>query len=131
MNQMSITFIDQYIYDGQKAVLSLKNFYDTILVSDQDNRDHIFRIPIHDFFLKYRDQLQDAIQVYDISEEYFYKPKKLSLDLYGTTELWLSLLRINNMVNISEFHMPIIQVYHPDRIRDYINIFFKRERKII
>ena len=59
----------------------------------------------------------------------FYKPKMLSYELYGTTELWLAILRANNMKNISEFHYPIIKVYQPDRLKELIKVFFKREDK--
>lgn len=125
------TYIDSFISDGKKSTLSIRNFYDTILVSDVDNRDNIFRVPINDFFIKYQSQLSDSIQYYSLSERMFYRPKTLSLELYGTTELWLSLLRVNGMRNITEFHTPIIKVYAPNDIKEIISIFFKREGKII
>lgn len=129
-DQPDITYIDQYIDEGKKAVMSLSNFYDTILVGDANNDEHIFKIAINDFFLKYRDQLEDSIQYYSVPESMFYKPKMLSLELYGTTELWLSLLRVNNMKSICEFHVPIIKVYNPGDLRELINIFFKRDNII-
>jgi hypothetical protein len=92
--------------------------------------DHVTRIPISDFFIKYRNQLVDSVQYYNLPESYFYKPKSVSLELYDTTELWLSLLRLNAMRNSTEFHLPIIQVYNPTDIKEFINIFFKREGKI-
>lgn len=125
-----ITYIDQYIEDGNKQVISLKNLYDTLLVGDIDNDEYIFRIPISDFFVKYRDQLSECIEYYTLPESMFYKPKMVSKMLYGTTELWLSLLRVNGMKNISEFSLPIIKVYNPDALKNLINIFFKREKKI-
>lgn len=123
-------YIDNFIREGQSATLSLKNFYDTMLVSDIDNKDHIIRIPIGDFFLKYKDQLEGIEQYYHLPDKYFYKPKTLSLELYDTTEMWLSLLRVNGMRNITEFSQSIIKVYNPAEIKEFINIFFKREGKI-
>lgn len=124
-----ITYIDSYIREKNSEVLSLKNFYNTLLVSDE-SKDRLFRIPFNDFFIKYREQLEPAIQFYTVSESMFYKPKSVSKELYGTTELWLSLLRVNGMTNITEFHLPIIKVYNPDKLREIINIFFKREKVI-
>ena len=124
----NITYIDSFIVDGKNDVLSLKNFYDTILIKPK--KDHIIRIPYQDFFTKYKNELEDCIQLYTISESFYYKPKLLSLKLYNTTELWLGLLRVNNMRNISEFHYPIIKIYNPDNILELINIFFKREEII-
>lgn len=125
----NITYMDSYINDGQKSTLSLKNIYDTMLVSNY-TKDHIFRIPISDFFIKYRSQLSECIQYYTLPEMMFYKPKMLSLELYETTELWLSLLRVNDMRNITEFHLPLIKIYNPNDVKEIINIFFKREKKI-
>ena len=125
-----ITYIDQYINDGEKETISLSNLYDTILVGDEDNENNIFRIPINDFFLKYKRELEDCLEYYMLPDTMFYKPKLLSLELYGTTELWLGILRANNMRNVSEFHYPLIKVYNPDRLKDLIKVFFKREEKM-
>lgn len=129
MTTNGMTYINEFIADGQKASLSLKNFYDTILVGDVHNPDHIYRTPIGDFFTKYREQLITTIQWYNLPQIMFYKPKMVSLELYGTTELWLSLLRVNEMTNITEFHQPMIKVYNPDQVKELITIFFKREGK--
>ncbi len=126
----NITYMNRYIEEGQKQVISLKNLYDTILVGDVNKPDHIFRIPISDFFVKYRDELSPYIVYYSLPESMFYKPKTVSLELYGTTELWLSLLRVNEMRNISDFSLPIIKVYDNTKLKEMINIFFKREKKI-
>ena len=130
MGLPNLTYIDSYISDGQTAVMSLKNFYDSVLVSDIDNRDHVFQIAYDDFFLKYKYQLETIVVEYNLPERYFYKPKTASLELYGTTEMWLGLLRLNNMRNITEFCQPNIKVYSPGDFKDMVSIFFKREGKV-
>lgn len=120
----NITYMDSFINDGKNDILSIKNFYDTILI--ETKKDHVIRVPCDDFFIKYKNELEDSIQLYTISESFYYKPKLLSLKLYNTTELWLGLLRVNNMRNVSEFHYPIIKIYNPNSILELINIFFKR-----
>lgn len=127
MGLPNITYIDKYITDGQQSVLSLKNFYETILIGDADKPDHIFRAPLNDFFIKHRDQLSETDQWYNVPESMFYKPKMVSYELYGTTEMWLALLRLNNMINITEFHSPMIKIYNPYSVEELISIFFKRE----
>lgn len=129
MGLPNITYVDKFISDGKNQVLSLDNFYDTILTRDINKEDSIARIPFDDFFIKYREQLKTCIQFYSLSESMFYKPKSLSYELYGTTELWLALLRVNEMRNITEFHLPIIRIYNPGQVKDLISIFFKREKK--
>lgn len=129
MGLPNVTYVDKFISDGKNQVLSLDNFYDTILTRDINKEDSIARIPFDDFFIKYREQLKTCIQFYSLPESMFYKPKSLSYELYGTTELWLALLRVNEMRNITEFHLPIIRIYNPGQVKDLISIFFKREKK--
>lgn len=124
-----ITYIDQYIEDGNRAIVSLQNLYDSKKIETAE-KDHIFKVPWNDFFLKYRKELDDITEWQSIPESNFYKPKMVSLELYGTTELWVGLLRVNNMKNVSEFHYPIIKVYTPQFLMELINIYFKREKKI-
>ena len=125
-----ITFTDKYIVDGQGATMGLHKFYDTILMTNENNKNHVVRIPLYDIFLKYRDHFQESIQLYQMPRSLFYKPKSLSLELYGTTEMWLALLRLNSMRNITEFKKQVIKIYNPDVITELIDIFFKREGKI-
>lgn len=123
------TFINQYIRDGQSAVISLKKIYDTMLVTEENDRNDISRIPLYDIFLKYREQFAQATQYYRMNTFYNYKPKLLSYDLYNTTELWVALLRINNMRNITEFTRPMIKIYNPTDVKELLQIFFKRDNK--
>ena len=125
-----ITYIDKYISEGKKETLSLRNFYETLLVGNVDNPDHIFKIAINDFFIKYRKELEDIVQYYSVPQSLFYKPKSVSYELYKTTELWIALLRLNDMRNITEFHQPIIKVYNANSLNELIDIFFKRAKVI-
>lgn len=125
---MDTTYIDQSIKDAAKSTIKLPNLYYDVIVSNED-KTKMFRMPIDDFFLKYKRELEDCKIYYTITEDMFYKPKVLSEQIYGTTELWLAILRANNMRNTTEFHYPIIKVYDPDRLKTLIKVFFKREEK--
>lgn len=122
-----ITYIDKYIADGKKETLSLRNFYETLLVGHVDDPDHVFKIAINDFFIEHKKELDTIVRYYNLPQSMFYKPKSVSMELYGTTELWLSLLRLNEMINITEFYQPIIKVYDSASIKELIDIFFKRK----
>lgn len=126
MSLPNATYIDQFINDGNQATITLKNFYSTKLISTI-GKDHVYRVPWDDFFIKYKTQLDKIVAFYNVPESSFYKPKLVSYELYGTTELWLGLLRLNNMKDTTDFHMPIIKIYNPYQINDLIDIFFKRE----
>lgn len=120
------TYINRYIQDGNNASLSLGNFIESILISNQ-YKSHIFRMPINDIFIEHMNEFNEAVQIYQIPETMFYKPKLLSAELYGTTELWLAILRLNGMKNITEFHKPVIQIWEPGTLKQLIDVFFKRE----
>lgn len=126
MSLPNATYVDQFVSEGLSETIKLDNFYSTQLVANV-NKDHIFRIPWDDFFLKYKTQLEQITILYSMPESSFYKPKQVSYELYGTTEVWLGLLRLNNMRNITEFHRPIIKVYNPYQLNELIDIFFKRD----
>lgn len=127
MGLPNATYIDAFINDGNSETISLNNLYETKLIGNADNPNHIYRVPWSDFFIKYKTQLDKIVSLYSVPEERFYKPKMVSYELYGTTELWLGLLRLNNMRNTSEFYLPIIKIYNPYQIKELIDIFFKRE----
>lgn len=129
-NQSSVAYMNKYIANGEKETLMLRNFYETVLVTNPEDSTDMFRVPLNDFFIQYRDELEEAVEYYSLPQSMFYKPKTLSLSLYGTTELWLALLRVNGMRNISEFCYPLIRVYNSSQLTELINIFFKREGKI-
>lgn len=122
------TYINRYIQEGENASLSIGNFTESVLLSNAD-KTHIIRVPFDDFFIKHMDEFNVAIQLYQIPDTMFYKPKLLSLELYGTTELWSGILRLNKMKNITEFHKPVIMVWEPATLKELIDVFFKREGK--
>lgn len=128
MTDKTIAYADQLIAEAQKDPMNLANFINSILVGNADN-DHVYRTTIGDFFLDHWTELAPATELFPLPQEYFYQPKTLSWDLYGTTDLWLALLRVNGMRNVTEFHNPIIRIYNPARLRELIDIFFKREGK--
>ena len=130
MTNENITYIDTYIGEGTSASISLHNIFDSILVGDGNNPNHIYRVPINDFFLTHRDELRSIETIKRLPETLYYKPKYVSMSLYGTTELWLSLLRVNRMRDTSEFCKPIIKVYEPNQLIELLKIYFKREDKM-
>ena len=52
---------------------------------------------------------------------YRFKPKKLSYDLYGTTELWDALLELNQMYSIIEFDREKYKVFDPREFKTALN----------
>jgi len=62
-------------------------------------------------------------------EHYKYNPKALSYELYGTTELWFLLLRVNNMYSAIDFTKNPCNVYTSD-ILNTLNEIIKIESEV-
>jgi len=60
-------------------------------------------------------------------EIYKYKPKMLSLKLYGTTDLWHMILWLNNMTSVTEFKTKKLLLLDPDAMST-INKIIDREK---
>lgn len=124
----AITYVESLINKMNKEPQRLDNFHNSLLVSTNPDI-HIFKIPIDDIFTKYKNQLFLTITTATISEEEFYKPKLVSERIYGTTELWLALLRLNMMRDVTEFCSPQILIYSPNIFNDLFDLIMQREGK--
>jgi hypothetical protein len=73
---------------------------------------------------KYFDFLQKIIVEYTMTDkeflQYKYQPKRMSQDMYGTTELWAAILRINGMVSLTQFNKQTVKLFTQD-IFDFLN----------
>ena len=72
-------------------------------------------IPYQTLVCRYHNILTPYIESYTLSDsdftKYYQKPKLLSMDLYGTPELWSGILYINNMVSVANFNKKTIKVF--------------------
>lgn len=73
---------------------------------------------------KYYDYILDSVYTITLKNseymKYRYQPKLFCYDIYGTTELWALLLKINNFMSIPEFNSKKIKVFN-ERIFDILN----------
>ena len=128
MRNDAITFVDALINRINKSPYRIDNFHDNIYISDNKELSKVFKIPIEDIFVnKIRNQLMYTVTSYNLSEEEYYKPKLVSEKLYGTTEFWLPLLRLNDMRDLTEFRIPLIRIYSPELFKDLIDILLQKE----
>jgi hypothetical protein len=83
---------------------------------------------------KYYDYLQKIIVDYEMTDEeymnYRFQPKRMCMELYGTTEIWSSLLRINNMGSASQFTKQTIKAFTEDIIEVINEIMILEEEEM-
>jgi hypothetical protein len=120
--------IKQFIELGRENSLNLDN---TSLVNETQG----VIIPIYNILRqKYRGIiLENSVEVDfepEVFELYKFKPKLLSLKLYGTTDLWHLILWLNDMVSVSEFTRKKVILFDPDAMQ-VLNRIVEKERKAI
>ena len=90
-----------------------------------EETDINIEIPFSSLMNKYRDYLSDIIIEVPLDDvlqnKYRFKPKMISSEIYGTTELWDTILILNHCFRVSEFKPKVLKVYDPNRLKEYIN----------
>jgi hypothetical protein len=67
---------------------------------------------------KYMDYLLPVTKVVTLNDQeyakYKFQPKLLSFEMYGTTELWSLILRINNLTSAAQFTLKTLKLFTTD-----------------
>ena len=112
-----------YIYHGKNSEFSLSK---TSIIETINGLKYPVDNILNTYMQIIRRYVTDVTLTDTETSKYFYQPKKLSLDLYGTIELWFLLIRINNMTSISEFNIKKIKIFHPEYL-DVLNRIMIKE----
>lgn len=127
------TYISKSIEDSRDADFMASNLYFTAAIEDKSSGDTI-RVPYLSLTQKYADILSQYVTIAKYTEvqfnKYQYRPKLLSQDIYGTTELWASLLQLNGMISVLEFNKPYVKIYDPNVILDVLNELLIMEGRV-
>lgn len=118
------TYVDDMIEDMKFEEIAYRTLHTKAHISKENLTKDIV-VPYLSLTNKYKDFLKQIIIELPLDDDeaqiYHLKPKLLSEHLYGTTELWYSILELNGLKSIIEFDLKNIKVYDPTRIKDYIN----------
>ena len=103
-------------------------FNNTNIISE-DNISLCFKYPdgtiIQDptnLYRQYNGYLKQFTVPYTLGQGHIYNPRKLSLDLYGTVDLYLLLLELNNMASVMDFNKRKIVVFSPNKLGILMNL---------
>ena len=122
--------INDLIEKGTENTLTLSN---TNINSKNEDCEIIY--PIQNILRQhYRPLLLRYCKKITLSDvafiKYKYKPKSLSYDLYGGTELWHLILWLNDMITVTEFTKKELVLLEPSAISVINNILEKEENNI-
>lgn len=64
-------------------------------------------------------------------QKYRYNPKRLSYDIYGSTEYYYIILFLNDICNIKDFDTKIVYMLKRDDLMNFLSTIFNAESKYI
>ena len=104
--------------------ISYRTLHTNVEIHNTQN-DEIINVPLSSLVSRYSDVLKEIIMDYklDDSEQqlYMFQPKRVSDELYGTTELWDTILTLNGAVSIVDFKPKVLRFYDPNKFKEYLN----------
>lgn len=123
MADIPATLSDQ-IANANSLEISYRTLHKPFAIYNEQTDEYI-ELPFSSLTNKYRSYLLACVMPVQLTdkekEKYKYSPKKLSYDLYGTTELWADLLKLNKCASVIEFEPNYIRVYDPARFKSFLN----------
>ena len=127
------TTISDQINEVNEKEISYNTLHPKLLVTDI-NKNTTIRVPYSSYVSQYREFLSTIIVEEELDKEgelkYWFKPKSLSNDLYGTTELWDTILTLNECSSATTFKPTKVKYYDPDLFKDYLNEIMLLENAI-
>lgn len=128
---MAITTIPLQISEGKTLNVSNARLHShKVLSIDSDKMVINFLSRLTNYQYPLSDRIKTMQFTNDQYRKYRYRPKTLSFDLYGTTELGTALMRINGCVTMAEFNFSKLKVYDPSIVTALIEVMNKEKDRI-
>ena len=120
------TTIEEFIEAGKGTKLA---YFDLSFADKLSNGNWISVLNVVN---DYMDELRNASPTVELTvEEYYYKPKLLCADVYGTPEIYFLILLINDMADVKEFTKPHIKMLRTDHLNEILSSIYNAERAAI
>ena len=118
---------------GEKDEMAYRSFHDNLEITNAEDGQKII-IPLNQLLGQYRHFLMPYLVDVEFSDYeynlYRYQPKRLSYELYNTTEFWSFLLMVNNCISKLDFDKKILTVLNPQTIKRFLNELLILEKVI-
>lgn len=121
--------IEEFIYNGKTTTLS----YDAL--SFKNSLSNGTLVTVLNVIDDYIEELRERAILISMSVEeyrkYKYKPKLLSIDLYGNPELYFIILLINDMADVKEFDKRNIYLLRKNTFFELLSNIYNAEKKVL
>lgn len=118
------TTLTELIENGKELQISHRNFNNSLLIHDNKS-DNTIKVPFNAIINKYRDFFIPYTVRFELTEQeqskFWYNPRLLSYDYYGTPEYWSILLYINDCASALDFKPTKLNLILKENIKEVIN----------
>ena len=123
------TTIEELIESGKGVTIS---YYNLSFLDMMSNGTWVSVLNVvNDYMPELKAVAYDVELKQSEQQTYFYKPKLLSLDVYGDTELYYIILLMNDMADVKEFTKPIIKMLKKQDMNNLISAIYNAEKAAI
>lgn len=123
--------MQEMIDDVNNSEVSYKKLHKYITI---DTPCCDIKVPYASLINDYKDFFRPIVRNVILNEaekiKYYMKPKKMALDIYGTTELWSAIMDLNNIYSVIDFKPTVIKLFDPREFTDLLNEVMIRENII-
>lgn len=116
--------LHEQIEEMETHEITYKSLHPYITIHNNQNNTDI-KVPYSSITNKYRIYLLECLVKIQLTDEekemYRFQPKRLSMDLYGTTELWADLMKLNGAVSVVDFKPSFVTIYDPHTFKKFLN----------
>lgn len=129
MQTTNITTIEEFVnFDKHDTI----TYFNMSLLEQLSNETWITIMNvINDYMEEIKNVAVKVTLSWEEQRKYLYKPKLLSYDVYGSTELFFVILLINDMADVKEFSNPSFKMLKKDHMNRLLSYIYNAEKNTI
>lgn len=122
--------IEQFISSAPTTKISYESL--SIIESMSGGENELITYNVLNDYIEELEELAVWVELDDIEHmRYIYKPKLLSYDIYGSTELYFVIMYMNNICNVKEFNLKKIKMLKMEVMEDFLSSVYNSEKEMI
>lgn len=122
------TTIEDFIEAGKDVTIT---YYNLSILQQVDNIQYSTENVLYDYMDELSKMAVNVVMTDNEYNKYCYKPKLLSYDVYGSTELYFVILALNNMCDIKDFNIKKLKLINKDVLLQTLEYIYNKEQDYI
>ena len=100
-------------------------------VEKRNNIEYVVKNVLSDYIYELKQRAATVTLSTQEEIKYFYRPKLLASDLYGSTELYYVILLLNDMCDVKDFTMNPLKLLYKDDMAECLSVIYNAEKNAI